>query len=111
MSLPEFAQIDLRKRRRRPRMAVPLALSPVVVQAILDLGAIILTTAALSFIGFGAQHGTLDWGRMVADGRQYMRDHWWVVLFPGLAIFFAVVAFNLAGDGARDAFDPCLQGE
>jgi peptide/nickel transport system permease protein len=93
------------------RHVLPNTLSPVVVQATLDLGAIILTTAALSFIGFGAQPGTPDWGRMVADGRQYMRDHWWIVLFPGLAIFFAVAAFNLAGDGARDAFDPRLRGE
>jgi peptide/nickel transport system permease protein len=93
------------------RHVLPNVLSPVVVQATLDLGAIILTTAALSFIGFGAQPGTPDWGRMVADGRQYMRDHWWVVLFPGLAIFLAVAAFNLAGDGARDAFDPRLRAE
>jgi len=93
------------------RHVLPNTLSPIVVQATLDLGAIILTTAALSFIGFGAQPGTPDWGRMVADGRQYMRDHWWVVLFPGLAIFLAVAAFNLAGDGARDAFDPRLRGE
>ncbi len=93
------------------RHVLPNAFSPVVVQATLDLGAIILTTAALSFIGFGAEPGTPDWGRMVADGRQYMRDHWWVVLFPGIAIFFAVAAFNLAGDGARDAFDPRLRGE
>ncbi|HLY21802.1 MAG TPA: ABC transporter permease [bacterium] len=90
---------------------LPNALSPIIVQATLDLGAIILTTAALSFIGFGAEPGAPDWGRMVADGRQYMRDQWWVVLFPGLAIFFAVAAFNLAGDGARDAFDPRLRSE
>ena len=100
-----------RYRRVLLRHVLPNALSPVIVQATLDLGAIILTTAALSFIGFGSEPGTPDWGRMVADGRQYMRDHWWVVLFPGLAIFFAVAAFNLAGDGARDAFDPRLRGE
>jgi peptide/nickel transport system permease protein len=93
------------------RHVLPNALSPVVVQATLDLGAIILTTAALSFIGFGAEPGTPDWGRMVADGRQYMREHWWVIVFPGLAIFAAVAAFNVAGDGARDAFDPRLRGE
>jgi peptide/nickel transport system permease protein len=93
------------------RHVLPNTLSPIVVQATLDLGAIILTTAALSFIGFGAQPGTPDWGRMVADGRQYMRDHWWIVVFPGIAIFLAVAAFNLAGDGARDAFDPRLRGD
>lgn len=98
-------------RRIMMRHVLPNALSPVVVQATLDLGAIILTTATLSFIGFGAQPGSPDWGRMVADGRGYMRDHWWVVLFPGMAIFLSVAAFNLAGDGARDAFDPRLRGE
>jgi peptide/nickel transport system permease protein len=93
------------------RHIVPNAIAPIIVQATLDLGAIILTTAALSFIGFGAQPGEPDWGRMVADGREYMRDYWWVVVFPGLAIFLAVAAFNLAGDGARDAFDPRLRAE
>lgn len=98
-------------RRILIRHVLPNAVSPIVVQATLDLGAIILTTAALSFIGFGAQPGEPDWGRMVADGRGDMRNHWWVVLFPGLAILLTVSAFNLAGDGARDAFDPRLRGE
>jgi len=64
----------------------------------------------LSFIGFGAQPGSPDWGRMVADGRGYMRNYWRVVVFPGLAILLSVAAFNLAGDAARDAFDPRLRG-
>lgn len=89
---------------------LPNAISPIIVQATLDLGYIILTAASLSFIGFGAQPGEPDWGRMVADGRQYMRDYWWIVTFPGLAIFLSVMAFNLVGDAARDIFDPRLHG-
>src|SRR5207302_1482391 len=94
---------DLRRRRLPARAGgrlmfrhiLPNAVSPIIVQATLDLGYIILTAAALSFIGFGAQPGEPDWGRMVADGRQHMRDYWWIVTFPGLAIFFSVMAFNL----------------
>lgn len=90
---------------------LPNAIGPIVVQATLDLGSIILTMSALSFLGFGAQPGEPDWGRMVADGREYMRDYWWIVVFPGLAVMVTVLAFNLVGDSARDAFDPRLRGE
>lgn len=92
------------------RHILPNAVSPIIVQATLDLGYIILTAAALSFIGFGAQPGEPEWGRMVADGREYMRDYWWIVTFPGAAIFLTVMAFNLVGDAARDIFDPRLHG-
>ncbi|MGH2617200.1 MAG: ABC transporter permease [Thermomicrobiales bacterium] len=92
------------------RHIVPNAMSPIIVQATLDLGYIILTAAALSFLGFGAQPGEPDWGRMVADGREHLRDAWWVVTFPGLAILLTVLAFNLVGDAARDIFDPRLYG-
>jgi peptide/nickel transport system permease protein len=92
------------------RHILPNAVSPIIVQATLDLGYIILTAAALSFLGFGAQPGEPDWGRMVADGREHLRDAWWVVTFPGLAILFTVMAFNLVGDAARDIFDPRLHG-
>ena len=92
------------------RHILPNAMSPIIVQATLDLGYIILTAAALSFLGFGAQPGEPDWGRMVADGREHLRDAWWVVTFPGLAILFTVLAFNLVGDAARDIFDPRLHG-
>lgn len=92
------------------RHILPNALSPIIVQATLDLGYIILTAAALSFLGFGAQPGEPDWGRMVADGREHLRDAWWVVTFPGLAILLTVLAFNLVGDAARDIFDPRLHG-
>jgi peptide/nickel transport system permease protein len=93
------------------RHILPNAVSPIIVQATLDLGYIILTAAALSFLGFGAQPGEPDWGRMVADGREHLRTAWWVVTFPGLAILFTVLAFNLVGDAARDIFDPRLRGE
>jgi peptide/nickel transport system permease protein len=92
------------------RHILPNAVSPIIVQATLDLGYIILTAASLSFLGFGAQPGEPDWGRMVADGREHLRDAWWVVTFPGLAILLTVMAFNLVGDAARDIFDPRLQG-
>lgn len=92
------------------RHILPNAMSPIIVQATLDLGYIILTAASLSFLGFGAQPGEPDWGRMVADGREHLRDAWWVVTFPGLAILFTVMAFNLVGDAARDIFDPRLHG-
>jgi peptide/nickel transport system permease protein len=92
------------------RHILPNAMSPIIVQATLDLGYIILTAAALSFLGFGAQPGEPDWGRMVADGREHLRDAWWVVTFPGLAILLTVMAFNLIGDAARDIFDPRLHG-
>jgi len=84
-------------------------MSPVLVQSTLDLGQIILTAAALSFIGLGAQPGQPEWGRMVADGRDYLRTNWWVATFPGAAIFVTVLGFNLFGDGLRDALDPRLK--
>jgi peptide/nickel transport system permease protein len=91
------------------RHVAPNCLSPVMVQATLDLGQIILTAAALSFIGLGAQPGQPEWGRMVADGRDYLRTNWWVATFPGLAIFVTVLGFNLVGDSLRDYFDPRLR--
>lgn len=94
----------------RPRILLahilPNCMSPVVVQATLDLGAVILTAAGLSFIGFGDQPPTPEWGAMIASGRSYIATHVWVVAFPGLAIFLCVLGFNLVGDGLRDAMDP-----
>ncbi len=91
------------------RHILPNTISPIIVQATLDLGYIILTAASLSFIGFGVQAGEPEWGRMVADGRQYIRSEWWVITFPGLAIAFAVLGFNLLGDGIRDILDPRMK--
>ncbi|TIT60467.1 MAG: ABC transporter permease subunit, partial [Mesorhizobium sp.] len=89
---------------------LPNALSPIIVQATLDLGGTILTAAALSFIGLGAQPPTSEWGSMVSSGRNYFLDQWWYVTFPGLAILISAMGFNLLGDGLRDMLDPRLGG-
>jgi len=101
--------LGLPTRRIVARHVAPNCLSPIIVQATLDLGQVILTAAALSFIGLGAQPGEPEWGRMVADGREYLRTNWWVVTFPGSAIFLSVLGFNLVGDALRDYFDPRLR--
>ncbi len=85
------------------RHLLPNVLSPVIVQATLDLGSAILTGAALSFLGLGVQPPTPDWGQMVSNGRIYFPERWWYVTFPGLAIFMATLAFNLLGDSAQEA--------
>jgi len=85
---------------------LPNCLGPLVVQGTLDLGSVILTAAGLSFIGFGAQPPIPEWGAMINAGRLYIASHWWVVTFPGLAILFCVMGFNLLGDGLRDVLDP-----
>lgn len=85
------------------------AFSPLIVQATLDVGYAILLASSLSFIGLGAQPPTPEWGRMVADGRQYLLSYWWVPIFPGLAIFLTVLGFNLIGDALRDFADPRLR--
>ena len=93
------------------RHIVPNVLTPVAVQATLDLGAAILTAAGLSFLGMGTQPPTADWGVMVNEGRQYiLSGRWWIATFAGLAIFVTSMAFNLLGDGARDAADPRTRG-
>ena len=91
------------------RHIVPNALAPIIVQATLDIGGAILTAAALSFIGLGAQQPTAEWGAMVSNGRDYLLDQWWYPTFPGLAILVTAVGFNLLGDGLRDIFDPRLR--
>jgi len=91
------------------RHIVPNMLDPIVVQLTMDIGNAILTAASLAFVGLGAQPPSPDWGLMVASGRLYALDQWWIVTFPGLAILLVVLAFNLVGDGLRDAFDPTLQ--
>lgn len=91
------------------RHILPNCLSPILVTLTLDMGWIITAAAALSFLGFGAQPPTPEWGRMVSDGRIYMLQAPWVSLFPGLAIVLTVLGFNLLGDGIRDALDPKLR--
>ncbi|MFC6723343.1 ABC transporter permease [Halobium palmae] len=90
------------------RHVIPNSLSPVLVQATLQIGVNILIVAALSFLGFGAQPPTPSWGAMLAQSRTYMLPDPWFSIWPGLAILVTVVGFNLVGDGLRDAFDPRL---
>jgi len=91
------------------RHILPNCLSPILVTFTLDMGWIITATAALSFLGFGAQPPMPEWGRMISDGRIYMLQAWWVSVFPGLGIVMTVLGFNLLGDGIRDALDPKLR--
>ena len=91
------------------RHILPNCWTPIIVQITLDVGYAILTTASLSFIGLGAQPPTPEWGAMVATGKDYILDQWWLATFPGLAIFLAVMAFNLLGDGLQEALSPVLR--
>jgi peptide/nickel transport system permease protein len=88
------------------RHIMPLCLSSVIVRVTLDMAGIILTAAGLGFLGLGAQPPTPEWGAMIANGRLYVLDHWWVAAAPGAAIFVVSLGFNLLGDGLRDALDP-----
>lgn len=85
---------------------VPNCISPIIVQASMDIGGVILTIASLSFLGLGAQAPTPEWGLMVSTSRNYFLNAWWYSIFPGLAIFITVLAFNLLGDGLREILDP-----
>lgn len=91
------------------RHLVPNVLAPVIVTATLGIGNTIVFEAGLSFLGLGVQPPTPSWGSMVADGRQNLLGAWWVSTFPGLAVVLTVLAFNLVGDGLRDALDPRLR--
>ena len=91
------------------REILPNVLSPVVVVATLRMAHVIIAEASLSFLGLGVQPPIASWGSMVADGRAFLLDAWWVSTFPGLAILALVLAINVAGQGLRDAFDPRLQ--
>ena len=88
------------------RHLLPAALSPVLVDISLRVGAVILIEAALSFLGQGVQPPTPSWGNIIADGSDSLTSAWWVATFPGLAISVTVIAFNLLGDGLRDRLDP-----
>jgi peptide/nickel transport system permease protein len=88
---------------------LPNVLSPILVQGTLGFGRAIMLASTLGFIGLGVQPPTAEWGAMTADGRSHILNQWWVSTFPGLMIFFAVMAFNLLGDGLRDALDPRLR--
>lgn len=91
------------------RHLIPNTVAPLFVQATLEIGGIILTSAGLAFIGFGAQPPTPEWGVMVSEGRSFLMDQWWVATFPAVAILLLVLGFNLVGDGVRDVLDPRLR--
>ena len=88
---------------------LPNCAAPLIVQASLGISTAILDAAALGFLGLGAQPPSPEWGTMLADAREFVMRAWWVVTFPGLAILVTVLAFNLLGDGLRDALDPKLK--
>mgnify|MGYP003588056804 CR=1 FL=1 len=89
---------------------LPNALAPVIVQATLGMGGIILLEAGLAFLGFGAQPPTPSWGLMISEGQKYLgQGIWWWAVFPGLAIMYTVLGFNFLGDGLRDALDVRLK--
>lgn len=85
---------------------VPLCLSSVIIRVTLDMAGIILTAAGLGFLGLGAQPPQPEWGAMIAGGRRFIIDYWWVATMPGIAIFAVSLGFNLLGDGLRDVLDP-----
>ncbi len=91
------------------RHIFPNCLAPVVVQSTLQVGTAILTAAGLGFLGLGVKPPTPEWGTMLGEGQTYLLSYWFIATFPGLAIFVSVMAFNLLGDGLRDALDPRLR--
>jgi len=95
------------------RHLMPNAIFPVMVMASMDIGSYVLSFAALSFLGLGAQKGYADWGQMISFARNwipYLAEHWHIVIFPGLAIVLFVLAWNLVGDALRDILDPRMRG-
>jgi len=88
---------------------LPNCMAPLIVLATLSFSSAILDAAALGFLGLGAQPPTPEWGTMLAKAREFVQSAWWVVTFPGIAILATVLAFNLMGDGLRDALDPKLK--
>ncbi|RDL46505.1 putative D,D-dipeptide transport system permease protein DdpC [Ensifer sp. M14] len=85
---------------------MPMCLPSVLIRLTLNMATVILTAAGLGFLGLGAQPPLPEWGAMIATGRRYMLDSWWLVTFPGISILTVSLAFNLLGDGLRDALDP-----
>jgi peptide/nickel transport system permease protein len=92
------------------RHLLPNALAPVIIAATLGFGNVILLEAGLSFLGLGVPGSLPSWGTMVSDGLDHLFSAWWISTFPGLALTFSVLAFNLVGDGLRDALDPRQEG-
>jgi peptide/nickel transport system permease protein len=91
------------------RHILPNAFAPLIVITTLGVASAIITGAALSFLGLGAQAPTPEWGAMLNYGREWLRSAWWVAVFPGIAIIITVLSINMLGDGLRDALDPRLK--
>jgi peptide/nickel transport system permease protein len=98
--------IGVSHRRILLRHVLPNSATPVLVQISMDAGGVLLTAAAISFLGLGAQDPTPEWGLMVSRGAGYFTTQWWYATFPGLAILITAMAFNLIGDGVRERLDP-----
>ena len=98
--------LGIPRRRIILRHILPNSITPLIVQMSLDVGGVILTASALSFLGLGPQDPIPDWGLMVSEGQAYFPTAWWLVTFPGIAILLTAFAFNLLGDGLRDLLDP-----
>ena len=88
------------------RHVLPNAIGPVIAYMPLSVASAIIWAAALSFLGLGAQPPTPEWGALLADGREFMQDAWWIATFPGIAILITVMGFNFFGDALRNALDP-----
>jgi peptide/nickel transport system permease protein len=88
------------------RHIIPMCLSSVIIRLTMNMASIILTAAALGFLGLGAQAPLPEWGAMISSGRRYMLESWWLVAAPGATIMLVSLAFNLLGDGLRDVLDP-----
>jgi len=92
------------------RYVLPNVLAPILVVSTLQMGTVIISEASLNFLGIGVQGTIPTWGGMLSDGREFMRQAWWLATFPGIAISVLVLSSNLVGDGLRDALDPRLRG-
>ena len=88
---------------------LPNSLSPIIVRTTMGVASGVLSASSLSFLGMGVPVPAPEWGAMLSNGREFIRDHSYLTLFPGLAIMITVLAFNLVGDGLRDALDPKLK--
>lgn len=93
------------------RHIMPMCISSLIVRVTLDMAGIIIIAAGLGFLGLGAQPPLPEWGAMIASGRRFILDQWWVAAMPGMAILIVSLGFNLLGDGLRDALDPRSSGQ
>ena len=85
---------------------LPNSLTPIIVSSVLGIASAVLVESGLSFLGLGVQAPTASWGNILTDGKEYIQFAWWLSLFPGMAILFTVLGYNLLGEGLRDVMDP-----